>query len=117
MSLLALAVLLAVAVVAVPLERERRQAKALTARVNQARVAALIAAKTRDEIARLIRENNFLADCRRNTRRTVKILNELIRLTPDHTWLRQLRIQENVVRLTGLSGGASGLIRVIEQSS
>ena len=116
-TLLVLALLLAIAAVAIPLDRDRREAEALTAQVKQVRTAALIAAKARDEITRLTSENDFLSDRRRKTRKTVAILDELTRLIPDHTWLQELRLQEKEVRLTGLSGGASDLVRVIEQSA
>ena len=46
----------------------------------------------------------------------VETLDALTRLVPNDTWLQQLRINGDEVRLTGFSAAASSLIGLIEQS-
>lgn len=111
-----IALALAAATVYLPLDRQRRTADLLTAEAERARAGAMVAARLRDEVAKLTKASAFLSQRRQSTPKAVELLDELTGLAPDHTWLQQLRIQEKEVRLTGLSGAASSLIGVIEQS-
>ncbi|CAL8975172.1 hypothetical protein RHODGE_RHODGE_04106 [Rhodoplanes serenus] len=51
------------------------------------------------------------------TQPTVLVLEAVSRLLPDHSYVTEFRIEGNVLRLTGFTRDAPGLIRAIEQSS
>lgn len=115
-GLAVIAVVLAAAAVYLPLERQRRAAEMMEAEAARARVQALAVAKLRERITELTGGAEFLAARRRANPSMVETLDALTRLLPDDTWLQQLRIDKDEVRLTGFSAAASSLIGVIEQS-
>ena len=49
--------------------------------------------------------------------RVVEMLNELTRLLPDETWVHQLEITGNRVRMTGYSSAAASLITLLDSAS
>ena len=110
------ALALAAAAVYLPLDRQRRGAELMQAEAAKARVVAMATAKLRETIAELADGAQFLAERKRSSPGIVEILDALSRLLPDGTWLQQLRINDDEVRLTGFSAAASSLIGVIEGS-
>jgi general secretion pathway protein L len=52
----------------------------------------------------------------RATPAVVQVWEELSRVLPDHTYLSELRIADGSVSISGLSGDAAHLIRLLEQS-
>ena len=110
------ALVLAAAAVYLPLDRQRRAAELAGAEAAKARVEALAAAKLRETITELASDAQFLAERKRTSPGVVEIVDALTRLLPDDTWLQQLRINGDEVRLTGFSAAASSLIGLIEQS-
>ena len=114
--LAAVAILLGAAAVYLPLDRQRRTAELIQAEAAKARVVAMSAAKLRETIAELAGGTEFLAKRKRTNPGFVETLDALTRLLPDDTWLQQLRINGDEVRLTGFSAAASSLIGLIERS-
>ncbi len=110
------AVVLGAAAVYLPLDRQRRAAELMQAEAAKARVVAMAAAKLRETIAELAGGAEFLVKRRRTSPGIVETLDALTRLLPDDTWLQQLRINGDEVRLTGFSAAASSLIGLIEGS-
>ncbi len=115
-ALAVVALVLAAAAVYLPLDRQRRAAELAGAEAARARVEALAAAKLRETITELASDAQFLAEHKRTSPGVVEIVDALTRLLPDDTWLQQLRINGDEVRLTGFSAAASSLIGLIEQS-
>jgi len=114
--LAAVAILLGATAVYLPLDRQRRTAELMQAEAAKARVMAMSAAKLRETIAELAGGTEFLAKRKRTNPGFVETLDALTRLLPDDTWLQQLRINGDEVRLTGFSAAASSLIGLIERS-
>ncbi|MDJ0951182.1 MAG: pilus assembly protein PilM [Alphaproteobacteria bacterium] len=109
------AILIAIAVY-LPLEQKRAAAAALEARVQEARIEAKEAARLREELDRLVKQDRFLLDKKTRTVSVVQILNELTQLLPDDSWVQEFRWQDGKVRLTGYSASASALIGLIGSS-
>ena len=114
--LTAVAVILGAAAVYLPLDRQRRAAELMQAEAAKARVVAMATAKLRETIAELAGGAEFLTKRKRTSPGIVETLDALTRLLPDDTWLQQLRINGEEVRLTGFSAAASSLIGLIERS-
>ncbi len=110
------AVILGAAAVYLPLDRQHRAAELMQAEAAKARVQAMAAAELRETIAELAGGAEFLVKRKRASPGVVETLDALTRLVPDDTWLQQLRINGDEVRLTGFSAAASSLIGLIEQS-
>ncbi len=110
------AVVLGAAAVYLPLDRQRRAAELMQAEAAKARVVAMAATKLRETIAELAGGAEFLVKRRRTSPGIVETLDALTHLLPDDTWLQQLRINGDEVRLTGFSAAASSLIGLIEGS-
>jgi len=115
-ALAALATLLAVAVVVFPLWRDAQRLAALDAAIAALRAEALAAAKLRDELARLDEDSRFLDDRKRAVPAISRLLNDVTRVVPDNSWLMELQITEQGLRIAGFSASASALIAAIEQS-
>ncbi len=116
-ALAVVAVVLAAAAVYLPLDRQRRAADLMQAEAAKARVGAMAVAKLRETIAELADGARFLSERKRTSPGVVETLDALTRLLPDDTWIQQLRINGDEVRLTGFSAAASSLIGLIEQST
>ncbi len=110
------ALVLAAAAVYLPLDRQSRNAALMQAEAAKARAAATHAATLRETITELAGGAEFLAERKRTSPGVVETLDALTRLLPDDTWLQQLRINRDEVRLTGFSAAASSLIGLIERS-
>ena len=115
-GLAVVALLLGAAALYLQLDRQRRTAELMEAEANKAKVVATVAAKLRENIVELAGGAEFLAKRKQTTPQFVETLDALTRLLPDDTWLQQLRINGDEVRLTGFSAAASSLIGLIERS-
>lgn len=115
-ALALVAVLLAAALVYVPMERQRTAAEILRARVGEAQVQAQEALELRDEVERLRKESGFLYQEKRKSPSAVLNLDELTAVLPDHTWLFELRLSGREIHIGGYSSAASTLLGVIAQS-
>ncbi len=116
-ALAVVAVVLAAAAIYLPLDRQRRAAEEMQAEAAKARVGALAVAKLRETITELADGARFLSERKRTSPGVVETLDALTRLVPDDTWIQQLRINGDEVRVTGFSAAASSLIGLIEQSA
>ena len=111
-----LALVLFGAAVYLPLERYRIGAESLAAQVAAARQEAGAVMDLREEMDRLEKEGNFLVDRKRAAPPTLRILDELTRLIPDDTWVSEVEVKEDGVKVTGYSAAASTLIALIDAS-
>lgn len=115
-ALAGLAAVLAVAAVAIPLERQRRLVGALQAQVAVARKEADAAHQTQKDIDRLAALDLFLVQRKQSKPMRLALIEELSSVLPDDTWLFRLRITGDEVQTFGYSAGASNLIGPIEAS-
>jgi len=110
-------VLLAViASLALPLYELHGRARALEARVVQARAEAARVRQTLDEIRRLRARAQFLVDRKSQAPTVVELLAEVARIFPDGTWVSRFELANGEVRLQGESRSASALIAMVEGS-
>jgi general secretion pathway protein L len=115
-SLAFVAVLLGSAALYLQFDRQRRTAELMQAEAAKAKVVATAAAKLRENIVELSGAAEFLAKLKHTRPRFVETLDALTQLLPDDTWLQQLQVNGDEIRLTGYSAAASNLIGMIEQS-
>lgn len=115
-ALAGLAVALAVAAIAVPLERQRRQVASLEAQVAQAKKEADAAQQTQKEIDHLAALDLFLVKRKQSKPMRLALIDELTQILPDDTWLFRLRLTGDEIQTFGYSAGASNLIGPIEAS-
>jgi general secretion pathway protein L len=111
-----LALVLAVAAVAIPLERQRRLLADLEAQVAQAKKEADAAQQTQKEIDHLAALDRFLVERKQAKPMRLALVDELAQILPDDTWLFRLRITGDEVQTFGYSAGASNLIGPLEAS-
>ncbi len=109
------AALFAVAVY-LPLEAQQGEMQAFQAALAKAKAEAGAAMELRREIDRLVEESRFLVTRKQKSVKATEVLDELTRILPDGTWLRQFKIKDREVRISGFSQAASNLIGLIEQS-
>lgn len=110
------AALIAVAVY-LPLEAQQREMQAFSAALAKAKAEAGAAMDLRREIDRLVEESQFLVTRKQKSVKATEVLDELTRILPDGTWLRQFKIKDRELRISGFSQAASNLIGLIEQSA
>ena len=117
LNLAAIAATLFTVAVYLPLEAQQREMQAFAAALTKAKAEAGAAMDLRREIDRLVAESQFLVTRKQKSVKATEVLDELTRILPDGTWLRQFKIKDREVRLSGFSQAASNLIGLIEQSS
>ena len=110
------AVLLTVAVVALPMHRQGEMIKALEAQVATVSGEAREVQALRQEVERLGRESSRVVQRKLGSPRVIDALNELSILLPDDTWLQRFELKGNSLTLHGESLAASALIAVLEGS-
>ncbi|MCP3868265.1 MAG: pilus assembly protein PilM [Gammaproteobacteria bacterium] len=89
----------------------------LQTRMETAKLKADATLKIRARADKLKEEAAFLQNLKRETVPKIAVLDELTRILPDGTWLDRAILEENQIRLFGLSSKASTLISEIEKSS
>jgi len=115
--LAAVAVALIAVAVYLPLEAQQREMQAFSAALAKAKAEAGAAMDLRREIDRLVEESQFLVTRKQKSVKATEVLDELTRILPDGTWLRQFKIKDRELRISGFSQAASNLIGLIEQSA
>ena len=110
------AALVAVAVY-LPIEAQQGEMQAISAALAKAKAEAGAAMELREEIDRLVAESQFLVTRKQKSVKATEVLDELTSILPDGTWLRQFKIKDRELRISGFSQAASNLIGLIEQSS
>lgn len=112
----ALAALLAVACLAIPLMRDRSTIAALRAQIANVRREADTAASLQGRIDAELRQRRFLIDRKRTHPAVTELLDTLTRLIPDQTYLTELDVRGGQVRLLGVTTSATALLALIDRS-
>lgn len=116
-GLLTLAALLAILYAFMPFLRQSREIHALTQSVEDARAQAGSAFALRDRRDALLASLQHIRSDRHALPPVLAILGELTERIPDDTWLQRLEIQNGQIQLHGLSGNASALLRILDESA
>ena len=85
----------------------------LTARINQRRAALRAGRETGAQVASPLRA---LERRKYQTPSSVIVLDVLSQILPDHTYVTELRVEGDKLRVIGVTSDAPSLIRLIEQS-
>ncbi|NTV36998.1 MAG: PilN domain-containing protein, partial [Anaerolineaceae bacterium] len=99
-----------------PVWQYKNLASQLLPKVNAAQQEAEKVLALRKELENAIESSGFLLQKRQNTPFVIDLLDELTHLFPDGTWVEQLEIKSNEIRVRGQSGEASALIERLEAS-
>lgn len=112
----AVAMVLAVGCAAIPLWRDHATIESLDAQIADARSQAEASATLQKQIDAESRDQRFLVD-RKNASPTVtELLATLTQLLPDDTYLTELEVKGDQVRMVGLTGSATALLASIAKS-
>lgn len=114
--LLLLALGLAVAAVAIPLEQKRQVAEHLSDQAAEARDAANDAAALRNEIAHRLAGGRGAVERRARIPLRLAVLDEVTTLLPDDAWAFQLRIDGDEVQVHGYATAAAPLLGRFEEA-
>jgi general secretion pathway protein L len=115
-SLAVVAVLLAAAIVIVPLYRAGSAADALRNAVDAARKDANAGLRLQGEIARVAEESQFLANRKSERPSVSEVLAELTRQLPDDAWLTDLHLAGDELQASGSAASATAIIERLDRS-
>ncbi len=114
--LAALALVLLLGAIALPLINKLHVINALEARTELASGKAEMVRRLQDEVNRLDTGSRFLVEKKQASPLLLEIVNELTHILPDDTWIYQLDIKGQEVYVQGQSNSAAALIPIIESS-
>ncbi len=111
-----IALVLAAAVLIVPVVQKKGQVAALSRDMASLRKKAFEAAELRREFEQLTGARGALDRERSKKPAVTAVLNELTKRLPDNTWLNQLRLNSEEMSIFGFTDTAPRLIEIIEGS-
>ena len=110
-NLVLLAVLAAIHLMGLAATREELQM-----RVETTKLKTDATLRIREKVDKLEEEAAFFQNLKKNTVPKITVLEELTHILPDGTWLDRAFLEENKIKLFGLSSEASNLLSEIEKS-
>ena len=110
------AIALIITVIAIPLARRADTAHSLAADVDRLKKDAEVALTLMADLDALKNAGAFLQERRKRYTPTVATIAELTRLLDDDTWLAQLRLGTDEVRLIGYAPEAAALVGIVDRS-
>lgn len=115
-ALATFAAILAVASIAIPFSATEQQAAAMRDEIAGLQKRSEEVAALKKKIATLREDQDFVIKQKSLSLTSSELLWEITHLLPDDTWLTDLHAAGSDVELSGISGSASRLIGLIEQS-
>ena len=112
----AVAMLFAIACIAIPLWRDRATIDSLDVQIANARHQAEASAALQKQIDAENRDQRFLIDRKQASPTITELLATLTQLLPDDTYLTELEVKGDEVRMVGLTGSATALLAAIAKS-
>jgi general secretion pathway protein L len=112
----AVAVILAVIAVYLPIERAQHAAAALSAQFAAIKNSVASAAALRKEIDELDKDERFLIDRKRGTPSASRLLFETTHILPDDTWLSDWQFSGSEIQIQGFTRSASAVVGLLEDS-
>ncbi|HEY3919304.1 MAG TPA: PilN domain-containing protein [Stellaceae bacterium] len=110
------AALLAIACLAIPLWRADATIATLNAQIASARRQAEASAGLQKQIVAESRDQQFLVGRKRANPTVTELLATLTRLLSDDTYLTELDVKGDEIRLVGVTGSATALLALIDKS-
>ena len=111
-----LLVILIVATLISPLMQKRSLVDALGTDLARARRDANQVVNLREQVEETLESARFVLDRRLRTRPVLEVLQDITRRLPDDTWVQQLELNGDKLKLRGESAQALGLIERLESS-
>ncbi|WP_271274566.1 PilN domain-containing protein [Aliamphritea hakodatensis] len=111
-----LVILLLIALLILPFHFQQQQLTSLRQAVTEPKLAAEEARAVEQEFIILSQSRTFFSEQQQASYSTLDFLKQLTRILPDHTWINQLQINGQDIRLQGESRQASALIGLLDQS-
>jgi general secretion pathway protein L len=113
----AVAMVLVISAVSLPLLNKRQRIEALEPLIETASAKAQQARQLREKVERLTANSQFLINKKQASLTVLEILDEVTRILPDDTWITRLDINGSELQLQGQSSSAAALIPLIESSN
>jgi general secretion pathway protein L len=110
------AAVLAIACLAIPLWQADKAIAALNAQIADARREAELSANIEKQIESANHDQQFLIDRKRARPSATELLATLTQLLPDDTYLTELDIKGNDIRLVGIAPSATAVLALIDKS-
>lgn len=101
---------------ALPLQRQQAELVRLQPLLNAARAEAEETRRLREQLEQAGAAARFMPQRLQNRMDLLVVLEEVTRLLPDETWLRQFELEGREVRLFGESAAAAALVPLLESS-
>jgi general secretion pathway protein L len=114
--LAALAMLLFITAVALPLVQKEQVVRALEAELQNAVAEAKESTQLRQDVETLAEGSRLLMEKKQSNILIIQVIDEVSRILPDHTWLNRLDIAGDEIQVQGQSSSAAALIALIESS-
>jgi general secretion pathway protein L len=112
-----IAIFVGIVCVAIPLWRDRTTIDSLDAQIANARRQAEASAALQKQIDAESRDQHFLLDRKQASPTMTELLATLTQLLPDDTYLTELEVKGETIRMVGLTGSATALLGLIAKSS
>jgi general secretion pathway protein L len=116
LALVLLLIGLGAAAIYLPLYQKQVAVAEFEAEMMQAGTVAVEVSKMENQLNELIRQSQIVIEEKRGRPTATSVLNEVTKLVPDDTWLRQLSWKDDRITLAGYSQKASALIGSLERS-
>lgn len=113
-TLAALLIVLLVTAIAFPILEKRKAIASLEPAVAAAGESARQGSAIRSNIESLTNGTTALIDRKRSEPTTIRLLDEITRAIPDHTWIERIEIDEQEIQLRGQSPSAAELVALLE---
>lgn len=111
-----LAVLLTVALLAIPIWQKRNAAISLLAPMAEAKTAAEATDVLRDRLKSLVDEHNLLPDKKWSGHSALRAIDELGKRLPDDTFVIQFDFDGTAIQVQGESASSASLVETLEAS-
>jgi general secretion pathway protein L len=112
----AIAIMLAIACVTIPLWRDSAMIDNLDVQIANARRQAEASATLQKQIDAASRDQRFLIDRKQASPTVTELLATLTQLLPDDTYLTELDVKGDEIRLAGVTASATALLAAIAKS-
>jgi general secretion pathway protein L len=112
----AIAIMLAIACAAIPLWRDTATLGSLDTQIANARRQAEASATLQKQIDAESRDQRFLIDRKQASPTVTELLATLTQLLPDDSYLTELDVKGDTVKMIGLTGSATALLAAIAKS-
>ena len=104
------------AVIFLTLDNDRRQAAALTGKVESLRSEARVASQLQNAIETEQRSANYVLNLKQDNKSVIQILNNLTRLVPDDAWVSRFNYKDGKIQIVIHAPESSSIVQLVEGS-